>query len=90
MEAQSWHLRFTQTMTGEFSHEIHFESVQFLQFTPQTSTNSGRTVSTKPLQKSTDVNLKNSNTKDSALQPINGECGKLILIEVGNAAWLNY
>jgi hypothetical protein len=76
-------------MSSESSHEIHVESMPLLQFTPQTSTDSGRTMSTKPGQDSTDVNQKNSNTKDSLLQSINGECGKIASMEVDNARLLN-
>jgi hypothetical protein len=82
-------LMMDHRMPGESSHEIHFGSLQFIQFSPQTSTNLERRMSTKPLRNSTDVNLENSNTKDSPLQPINGECGKLSPIEVGNAPLLN-
>jgi hypothetical protein len=62
----------------------------FLRFTLQTLTDSGRTTSTKQAQDSTDVNQKNANAKDSLLQSINGECGKITSMEVDNARLLNH
>jgi hypothetical protein len=84
MEAQSWRLGFSEPRPGEFSDGIHFESLHFLQFTPQTLVNLGITTSTKPLENAAYVHSTNPNTKDSPLQPINGKCAKVRPMKANN------